>query len=173
MKKISLCLVICILASVSVFAEDKKSKKTAVSSFKTEAEMWRTLKKEAKARFEGLELNPVFKTGFENDEFEYTARATLEIELPIFSKEKRIKRKKESTAFLEKGSLIIREIMENRKNIRIKKELVQLYAQVAKEEGEKAIVKLADIKEELIAVTEKEKEAVRNFDALVRPFGIF
>ena len=160
MKTILTCVLVCILCVSPGFAEDK-----------TPDQYWGEIRKAAASKFGGLDLNPVLETSYQFSGDYKGPGIGLSVDLPLWSKKRRVENQEQAIKFLSAGSELVRKLETAENTLALLTEQSKMLRAIMAEEGVEGVKALFQAEKEIIEERALVTQYRRELESMISPLS--
>jgi hypothetical protein len=161
MKHITVFLIACLSISSSFAADPGKSPD----------QYWQQICQVAASQFGGLDLNPVLKTGYQFSGDYAGPGVGLSVDLPLWSKKKRIENRKQAVEFRAAGAELVRKLETALETLALLNEQAKVLRAIMSEEGVEGVKALFEVQKEIIVQRAEETQYRRELEGMIAPLN--
>ncbi len=161
MKIISISALLILCVSFSSLASETK----------TSDQYWQQICQMAASQFGGLDLNPVLKTGYQFSGDYEGPGVGLSVDLPLWSKKKRIENREQAVRFRSAGAELVRKLETALETLTLLNEQAKVLRAIMAEEGVEGVKALFDVQKEIIEQRAAETQYRRELESMIAPLS--
>jgi hypothetical protein len=134
-------------------------------------EYWEKIKQTASGEYGGLDLNPVLKTGYQFTGDYAGPGVGIQMDLPLWSKKKRLENRKAAIDFLAAGSDLVRKLETALNTLSLLEEQSKVLRALMSEEGVEGVKALFDCERQAIEQKALIDQHRRDLNSMIKPIG--
>lgn len=132
---------------------------------------WNLIQKTARTEFGGLDLNPVLKTGYQFAGDYEGPNVSLQVDLPLWSKKRRIENREQAVKFLAAGSELVKKLQTAEDTLNLLKEQSRILKAIMSEEGVEGVKALFESEKQVIEQQAVILQNQRDLESMITPLA--
>jgi hypothetical protein len=137
----------------------------------TPDQYWQQIRLIASGEFTGLDVNPVLTTGYQFSGDNQGPNVGIEIDLPLWDKQRRFKKREMAVVFLQKGATLVRELETAINTLGLLNEKTRFLKAIMQNNGVESVEAFFNAQQDIIKYKGLVTQYHRELQGLIRPMS--